>query len=311
MVITSPEALDPDASLALSVVIPTRDRGSVIRRSVESALRSPRPDVEVIVVDDGSSDDTGFQLSQVADDRLRYHRLNSSGNANRARNIGARLSNGPLIAFLDSDDAFGPDRIDRLIGFFSRWQDVDCLVDGYVEYSRGGVHQHRMPDSKPDRSELRYMLLAHLIPLTNSAITVRRTAFESVGGYDETMPRHQDREFLLRLAAGHSIWLGDETDVEKHRMTQSLSHAYDGYIDGLDALAARFTDYYRPENEQLFRYLVVRNILKALMTGHLPAALREFGAWRRTTNLPKGYLRCFSAYRIGRRERALARRKRH
>jgi hypothetical protein len=56
-------------------------------------------------------------------------------------------------------------------------------------------------------------------------------------------------------------------------------------------LGARFTDYHLPENEQLVRYLVVRNILKALMTGHLPAALREFGVWRRTTNPPKGYLR--------------------
>jgi glycosyltransferase involved in cell wall biosynthesis len=301
------ESLGPDASLALSVVIPTRDRGSVIRRSVESALRSARPDVEVIVVDDGSSDDTQIQLSHVADDRFRYHRLNSPGNANRARNFGARLSNAPLIAFLDSDDAFGPDRIDRLIGFFSRWLDVDCLVDGYVEYSRGGVHRHRMPDSKPDRSELRYMLLAHLIPLTNSAITIRRSAFESVGGYDETMPRHQDRELLLRLAEGHSIWLGDEIDVEKHRMNRSLSHAYDGYIEGLDALAARFTDYHLPENERLFRYLIVRNILKALMTGHWPAALREFGVWRRATNLPKGYLRSLGAYRTGRRDRIMAR----
>lgn len=294
----------------MSVVIPTRDRASVIRRSVESALRSPRPDVEVIVVDDGSSDDTQFQLSQVADDRFRYHRLNSSGNANRARNVGARLSNAPVIAFLDSDDAFAPGRIDRLIGFFSRWRDVDCLVDGYVEYSRGGVHRHRMPDSKPDRSELRYMLLAHLIPLTNSAITIRRSAFEAVDGYDETMPRHQDRELLLRLARSHSIWLGDETDVEKHRMSRSLSHAFDGYIAGLEALAARFPDYHLPENEQLFRYLVVRNTLKALMTGHWPAALREVGAWQRSTNLPKGYLRCFRAYRIGRRTRMMARRER-
>jgi glycosyltransferase involved in cell wall biosynthesis len=301
------ESLDPDASLALAVVIPTRDRSSVIRRSVESALRSPRPDLEVIVVDDGSSDDTQYQLSQVADERFRYHRLNSHGNANRARNIGARLSSAPLISFLDSDDAFGPGRIDRLIGFFSRWRDVDCLIDGYVEYSRGGIHRHRMPDFKPDRSELRYMLLAHLIPLTNSAITIRRSAFEIIGGYDETMPRHHDRELLLRLAEGHSIWLGDETDVEKHRMTRSLSHAYDGYIEGLDALAARFTDYHLPENEQLFRYLIVRNILKALMTGHWPAAFREFGAWRRTPNLPKGYLRCLKAYRLGRRERTLAR----
>lgn len=295
------------ASPVLSVVIPTRDRAAVVRRSVESVLRSPRTDLEVVVVDDGSSDGTTFQLSQVADNRFRYQRLNSTGNANRARNIGARLSRGRLIAFLDSDDAFMPTRIDRLIGFFARWRDVDCLIDGYVEFARGRAYVHRMPDLKPSGDELRHMLLAHLIPLTNSAITVRRTAFDSVGGYDESMMRHQDRELLLRLARSHTIWLGDETDVEKHRVARSLSHTFDGYIEGLDALAARCPDYYLPENEQLFRYLIVRNLLKALTTGHWPAAMREFNVWRRTKSLPKGYLRCLGAYRSGRRERALAR----
>lgn len=120
------------------------------------------------------------------------------------------------------------------------------------------------------------------------------------------MRRHQDRDLLLRLAESHSIWLGDDTDVEKHRMRQSISHSFDGYIDGLDALAARFPDDHLPENEQIFRYLVVRGILKAVTTGHWPAALREFGDWRRAKTLPKDYLRCLGAYRAGRRQRARA-----
>lgn len=288
-------------------MIPTRDRGNVIRRSVESALRCQRQDLEVIVVDDGSIDDTAHQLSNVTDHRFRYHWLDSNGNANRARNTGAQMSRAPLIAFLDSDDAFAPTRIDRLIGFFSRWQDVDCLVDGFVEFSRGGRQIHRMPDTKPDRPTLHYMLLAHLIPLTNSAITVRRPAFESIGGYDESMPRHQDRELLIRLAQQHSLWLGDESDVEKHRVARSISHSFDGYIAGLDALAARIPDYQLPENERLFRYLVVRGIFKAAATGHWLAAFREFSDWRQATNLPKDYLRCLAAYRDGRRQRNRAR----
>ena len=160
--------------LALSVVIPTRDRAGVIWRAIESVLRAPRPDIEVVVVDDGSSDKTARRLSQLADDRFRYHRLESGGNANRARNVGARLAQAPLIAFLDSDDAFRPQRVDRLIEFFARWSNVDCLIDGYVEFARGQTHTHRMPEDTPDRQTIWHMLLAHLIPLTNSAITLRR-----------------------------------------------------------------------------------------------------------------------------------------
>ena len=269
-------------------------------------LRSPRPDIEVVVVDDGSSDNTARRLGQLADDRFRYHRLESEGNANRARNVGARLAQAPLIAFLDSDDAFRPQRVDRLIEFFARWSNVDCLVDGYVEFARGQTHTHRMPQVTPDRQTIWHMLLAHLIPLTNSAITLRRTAFEAVGGYDESMPRHQDRELLLRLVRAHSVFFGDQTDVEKHRSQRSLSHEFDGYVEGLDALAARFPDYHAPDNAQLFRYLIVRGILKALATGHWPAAWREFGQWRQAENLPKDYLRCLAAYRAGRRQRAAA-----
>ena len=298
---------EPNDCPALSVVIPTRNRGDVIRRAVESVLQSPRPDLEVVVVDDGSTDDTIVQLSQLSDRRFRFHRLESGGNANRARNAGARLSRGSLIAFLDSDDAFRAGRVERLIGFFLRWPDVDARVDGYVEFARGKEQVHRMPRVTPDRAQIAYMLIAHLVPLTNSAITIRRPAFESVDGYDEAMFRHQDRELLLRLSVNHSIWFGDETDVEKYRGGSSISHNYDGYIAGLDALAARFPDFRSPENDQIFRYLVVRGIVKAMTTGRWAAAYRELRQWRHTEHLPKDFFGCFRAYRNGRRQRSLAR----
>jgi glycosyltransferase involved in cell wall biosynthesis len=293
----------------LSVVIPTRDRGAVIGRAVASALGSPRKDIEVVVVDDGSSDDTAVSVSRFADGRLRLHRIESTGNANRARNLGARMSTGALVAFLDSDDAFGPNRIERLIDFFARHPEVDCLIDGYVEKGPRGSRVHRMPHGMdlPDRQEIRRMLLAHLLPLTNSAIALRRSAFDSVGGYDESMRRHQDRELLLRLAAGHSICFGDATDVEKHRLARSMSRDVDGYIAGLDALAARCPDYHLPENAEIFRYLTVRGIVKAVATGRWAAALREFRAWQAAEHLPKDYVRCFAAYHAGSRQRRLAR----
>jgi glycosyltransferase involved in cell wall biosynthesis len=284
---------------SLSVVIPSRNRASVIGRAVESVLRSPRPDIEVIVVDDGSTDNTAARLARIADTRLRIHRIESNGNANRARNIGARLSRGPLIAFLDSDDVFAVNRVGRLIEYFASHNDVDCLVDGYVEISRGRQRVHRVPRGAPSASRIRRALLAHLIPLTNSAITLRRTAFESVNGYDECMPRHQDRELLLRLGGDHSIGFDNKFDIEKHRGDKSLSHEMDGYIMGLDALAARHPDYFQPEYIDIFRYLIVRGIIKAFLTGHWFAAFRELRKWRDADHLPKDYIRCFVAYGRG------------
>jgi glycosyltransferase involved in cell wall biosynthesis len=284
----------------LSVVIPTRNRANVVRRAVASVLADLTVNVEVIVVDDGSTDDTERVLSAIDDPRLRVRRLESGGDANRARNTGAGMARSGLLAFLDSDDAFDPVRARRLIAFFSARPEIDCLVDGFVETSRGAPHVHAQPQLGPDAGRMRRLLLLHQIPLTNSSITVRRAAFEEVAGFDEAMPRHQDRELLLRLALVHAVALGDSTDVTKYRERRSISHEHRGYIAGVDALAARCPDYHLPENGDFFRYLIVRGIVKAVSTGHWVAAAQEWRAWRDARHLPKDYLRSLLAYSRGR-----------
>ena len=109
----------------LAVVVPARDRRESLPRTLASVLSSPRADIELIVVDDGSLDGTESYLASLDDPRLAWRRLPVPGGANRARNQGAALSSAPLIAFLDSDDAFCPGRIERLIDFFDANPDVD------------------------------------------------------------------------------------------------------------------------------------------------------------------------------------------
>jgi glycosyltransferase involved in cell wall biosynthesis len=289
--------------LALSVIIPTRNRLPTIGRAVKSALFCRRADIEVVVVDDGSTDGTSSYLADIGDPRLRVEALASTGNANRARNIGAGIAQGAILAFLDSDDVYGVGRIDRLIAFFGENPGVDCLVDGYVDISRREKRIHRLGITAADGGKIRRMLLAHLMPLTNSAISIRRAAFEAIGGYDEKMPRHQDRELLLRVAANRRLSFGQSIDVEKYRARNSISHEFDGYVAGLDALVARCPDYHLPENVDVLRYLVVRGILKAVNTGHWIAAVRELRRWQAAQHLPKDILKCLLAYPEGRRQR--------
>jgi hypothetical protein len=83
-----------------------------------------------------------------------------------------------------------------------------------------------------------------------------------------------------------------------------LSHHHLGYIAGMDALAARCPDYNLPENRDIFRYLIVRGIVKAVGTGRWGAALHEWRAWREAKHLPKDYVHSFFSYRRGRAHRA-------
>jgi glycosyltransferase involved in cell wall biosynthesis len=289
---------------AISVIIPTRDRASIVGRAVASVLANSSDNVEVVVSDDGSTDNTAERLRSTGDPRLTLVIAEKSEGANRARNRGAEVSAAPIIAFLDSDDAFLPGRTDRLIAFFEAHPEIDCTIDGYVDHARNRTMTHALPKTAPDPVALRHMLIAHQIPLTNSTITIRRTAFEAICGYDESLKRHQDRDLLCRLLPRYRIAFGDTIDVHKFRSAESISHDFDGYVDGLDAFAARLSEISDPDYENLFRYLVVRGILKALLQGHLAAALREVRRGGKVKHLPTGLVRSLLHYRAGRRVRA-------
>lgn len=290
---------------ALCVVIPTRDRAATVAEAVASVLTTRRSDIQVVVVDDGSCDDTPARLAEISDPRLTFRKV-APGGANRARNIGAAASAASLIAFLDSDDAFAPGRVERLIAFFATHPRVDCLIDGFVDISPSRTRVHRMPRSTPRRADIRRLLLAHQLPLSNSAITVRRQAWETVRGHDEGLVLHDDRDFLLRLAVSHELRFGQATDLIKRRGPHSISHRAAGYIAGLDALVARYPDYYRPEYADTFRYLIVRGIMTSLSRGHFVSAFRELCELQAAPHLPRDFLYSVGRYWSGRRQRLMA-----
>lgn len=288
---------------AVSVVIPTRNRAGTIRRAVDSVLAAGER-VEVVVADDASEDSTLEVLAAIGEPRLRLLATETRGGANRARNRGAAAARADVFAFLDSDDVFRPGRIERLGAFFRQHLDIDCLMDGYVDHASGGrVTTHRLPPAPPDKTAIRHMLIAHQLPLTTSAIAVRRKAFEAIGGFDEALMRHQDRDLLLRLLENGSIAFGDATDVGKYRASASISHEYDGYIAGLDAFIGTLPERLDPRYADLFGYLAARGIIKPLVQGHPAAAFRETARLARAANFPGGPVAALLRYRRGRRYR--------
>src|SRR5512139_1572721 len=105
----------------VSVVIPTYNCGGLVERAVHSVLSQTYSDLEVIIVDDASTDDTGDRLKalQQVDHRVRYFRYDSNRGSQAARNTGIRLSKGKFLAFLDSDNEWLPGKLQRQITLFS------------------------------------------------------------------------------------------------------------------------------------------------------------------------------------------------
>lgn len=178
----------------VSVVIPTRNRAEYVRKAVASALDQSHPAVEVIVVDDGSTDETPALLSSLAEkgDRLRVIRHTEGGGAPRARNTGARAARGSVLAFLDDDCLFHPEKIRRQLrqlngehGLVYCQQIIRDLRGGWVVEGGTGA---------------RAKSLERILNVGTNTILVRRELFQEVGGFDEFLPRLQDFELLLRLS---------------------------------------------------------------------------------------------------------------
>lgn len=298
--------MTPQPTPALAVVVPTFNRASTIRRAVDSVLSNPRPDFQLIVVDDSSSDNTLEILAGIPDPRLKVIRMGTTGNANTARNRGVSETNAPLLAFLDSDDEFLPGRIDRIIDFFAATPDADVLADGFEAVRKSSRKPFVHPTKWVSGQELTGLLVTHALPITCSSIAMRRSAFESISGFDEGLPRHQDRDILLRLARGHRVVLFTGADVVKHQGEDSFSRKAAGYISGLDDLVARHPAFLEPRSRDVLGYLIARVVIREFSSGRFRSGGEALHALKHAPHLPLDAWSSLLRYRSGRRIRRAA-----
>jgi glycosyltransferase involved in cell wall biosynthesis len=290
---------------SIAIVIPVHNRAQVLGRALESVLASETADMEVIVVDDASTDATASIVRDMHDPRLRFERLPSKANANLARNHGIAVSTAPIIAFLDSDDVFKPGRIERLVRYFDQHPAVDAVLDGFAVITGAREEPAAVTSLSVDGGALAHLLVSHALPLTCSSIAARRAALQEIGGFDDSLPRHQDRDLLLRLSARHAVALGTGTDVVKYQSSDSISRNPVGYVAALDQLVGRHPRFRDEGFDDLLSYLACRVILKAILGGRFRSAIGEAQALTRTRHLPKSFLQGLLRYRRGRRARKL------
>ncbi len=190
----------------VSVVIPTYNRRDSVREAIASAVAQSYPDVEVIVVDDGSDDGTAevvreFQEFQEFEAVQYVYQANRGVSA--ARNVGVARARGELIAFLDSDDLWQPDKLAHQVALFQEHSDVQiCQTDEI--WLRNGVRVNPHQKHRKTGGDIFARSLA-LCLVSPSAVMMRRALFERVGGFDETLPACEDYDLWLRITARMSV----------------------------------------------------------------------------------------------------------
>jgi glycosyltransferase involved in cell wall biosynthesis len=203
----------------VSVVIPTFNRGRVVGEAIESALAQTHTPLEVIVVDDGSTDDTAQRVARVTDPRLRYLSRPHAG-VSAARNAGIAVAGGEHVAFLDSDDLWKPTKLEAELAALERhptaagvFSDLEKRDGATFEPSfmrRTRVFARLFEGRVPPEGMLLSARTLHLcllqeVPIKTPALTLRRTVLQRSGGFDERWTSSEDWEFLLRLTREQSL----------------------------------------------------------------------------------------------------------
>jgi glycosyltransferase involved in cell wall biosynthesis len=195
----------------VSVVIPTFNRRPMVGEAVESVLAQTYGDFELIVVDDGSTDDTGCELAKFGD-RLRYFATENRGAA-AARNFGVRQARGRYVAFLDSDDLWRPRKLQVQVGYMEERPEIKVCQTEEI-WIRNGVRVnpkavHRKPSGDIFLRSLERCLVSP------SAVLLTRELFKELGGFDESFPVCEDYDLWLRLAVKYPVPLIAEPLVIK------------------------------------------------------------------------------------------------
>jgi glycosyltransferase involved in cell wall biosynthesis len=189
----------------VSVILPTYNRGWILTEAIDSVLAQEYTDYELIVVDDGSTDNTREILDAYGQDIIVFRQANKG--VSTARNRGIAEAGGQLVAFLDSDDLWLPRKLLRQVDFF-KFNPTAVINQTEEIWIRNGVRvnpkdRHRKPSGMIFERSLGLCLVSP------SAVMIRKTLFDAVGVFDESLPACEDYDLWLRISCRYPVHLID------------------------------------------------------------------------------------------------------
>jgi glycosyltransferase involved in cell wall biosynthesis len=207
----------------VSVILPTFNRAALLPRAIKSVLFQTFTDLELIVVDDGSKDETAEVVAGIQDPRVVYHRRTHNGGVSASRNSGLAIARGAYVAFQDSDDEWFPDKLQRQVDDIRQFHTTVMSV-GVVMRDLGGFVR-RWPSFSARSSTsivVPSWLMEDTVGYCQSLLAPRELVMQ-VGGFDETLAMWEDWDLFLRLAQQARIVLCAEAWVVSTRQKDSLT----------------------------------------------------------------------------------------
>jgi glycosyltransferase involved in cell wall biosynthesis len=236
----------------VAVIIPTFNRAGLLERAVNSVLGQTFGNFEAVVVDDGSTDGTaGLPIFKKNDPRLCSIGLPENRGVSHARNAGVRATSAPWLAFLDSDDEWLPEKLEKQVRWTLSHPDMHIVQTREIWIRRGRRVNPPKTHEKSDGDLFAASLERCMV--TPSSVMLRRTIFDEAGGFSESLPACEDYDLWLKVTCRYRVGLIDE----------HLLKRYGGRSDQLSATVP-VLDRFR-----------IRSIVDLLAAGVLTSSQRE------------------------------------
>jgi len=208
----------------VTVIIPTYNRAYIISKSIESVLNQTYDNIELIIVDDGSSDNTEEVVNSFNDDRIKYYKLKKNGGTAVARNYGIDKATGEYIAFQDSDDIFRPNKIEL---------QMDNLIKNksVMDFCKICIHEgeniYYVPTKEEDKQLKKISLVDKLCQnnvVSTQSILIKTSIVKNYG-FDPDIPNTDDYDLALRVAIDNKVSYTQEALVDLYRQTDSITYS--------------------------------------------------------------------------------------
>lgn len=231
----------------ISVVIPSYNREKTIAKAVDSVLKQTYDNIEVIVVDDCSTDNTVEILKQYEDPRLHYYVLEKNSGACYARNYGISKAKGKYVALHDSDDIWHSDKLEKQIAYLKKKQ-LEFMTCGFIRYRNGKQEKIGMVDCPKNAQDL-WCQLVNGNWVSTQTILCYRYCFEKIQ-FDPNVKRFQDWELGLQAAINFRVGSLKETLVDVYVQEDSITNNQKTYSAICYILNKHYSDI-EPGNQKM------------------------------------------------------------
>lgn len=184
----------------VSIVIPAYNAAKFLPEVIQSVLNQSYQNWELLVIDDGSTDNTAELVNEYSEQDRRVHLISKeNGGVSVARNLGAQLAKGELIAFLDSDDLWLEDKVSAHVSYMTSHPQVGVSFGRVELIETDGKTTNKLTDNIVDTLQPQDLFYSNPT-VTTSNLVIRKSVFQTLNGFDESMQYNEDIDLLFRLA---------------------------------------------------------------------------------------------------------------